>query len=401
MEGKVESLSFGGFGVVKSEGKVFFISGALPEETIEFNILSKKKDVYFGEVKKIIEPSLYRREPKCEHFLICGGCHFQNLSYERQLEEKENILRQTLKKIGKIDAPFEKPIFGKEYNYRNKVEFKIGLDGRLGFFKRNSNELVSVKSCPVLSKALNNFLKNFCLKNMSLPGAELLTIYHSKIKVGRIKLKNNNLKKIFKALKEFSIEGLWESPKRGFGKYFLKRKLENKKLYHSPFSFMQINEEVNKLLIKDLLNILKDFKDLKVLEPYAGVGNFSLPLALNSKIVYALEPSKSNFFLLNKNKKENHIENLFVFDKSFEEFNFDEKFDLVLIDPPREGLTKEAIEKIISLKPKFLIYISCNPSTLARDLRNFLNEYKIEFVKLIDMFPQTYHIESLASLKLL
>ncbi len=401
MEGKVLSLSFGGFGIVKIEGKVFFVSGALPEETIEFNILRKKKDVYFGEVKKIIEPSLYRREAKCEHFLICGGCHLQNLSYEKQLEEKEKILRETLKKIGKIDVPFEKPIFGKEYNYRNKVEFKIGVDGRLGFFKRNSKELVNVKSCTVLSKALNNFLKNFYLKKGSLQSAELLTIYHSKIKVARIKLKNNNLKKIFKTLKEFSIEGLWEAPKRGFGKYFLKRKLEDRKLYYSPFSFMQINEEVNKLLVRDLMNILIDFKDLKVLEPYAGVGNFSLPLALNSKVVYALEPSKSNFFLLNKNKEENNIENLFVFDKRFEEFNFDEKFDLILIDPPREGLTKEAIEKIFSLKPKILIYISCNPSTLARDLKDLLKKYKVEFIKLIDMFPQTYHIESFAFLKLL
>lgn len=400
MEGEVLSLAFGGWGVIKKGKDIFFISGALPGEIVEFSIESKRKGVNFGKATKIINVSKYRVEPKCKYFLNCGGCHFQNLVYEIQLKEKEKILKETLKKIGKIEANFEKPIFSDEYEYRTKVQFEIDEEGKVCFHKANSNKLIEIDSCPVLSRPLELFLKRIKKNNLNLMEAKNLTLYLSKSIIGRIELKDkDNFGKYWKGLKKISLKGLWIKPKEGRGKYLIKREFDGYFLNHSPFSFMQINEKVNKLLVEDILNLLKNFGDLKILDGYAGVGNFSIPLSLKFKKVIALEPSSSNFYLLRRNKEENEIENLEVFKSNFEEFQIGEKIDLLILDPPREGLKIRAVEKIFKLNPEFIIYISCDPSTLARDLGLLSKDYFKEFIKLIDMFPQTYHIEAMAFLK--
>lgn len=399
MEGEVLSLAFGGWGVIKKEKEIFFISGVLPGEIVEFSPEFKRKGVNFGKVSRIISPSSFRVEPKCKYFLICGGCHFQNLKYESQLIEKEKILKDTLEKIGKIKASFEKPIFSEEYGYRTKVQFEIDEEGNTCFHRLNSGKLIKIDSCPVLSRPLELFLKRINKFNLSLKEAKNLTLYFSKSIVGRIELKDEDyFGKYWKELKKISLKGLWLKPKKGRGKYFIKREFNGYFLEHSPFSFMQINEKVNKLLVEDIFNLLKDFEDLRILDAYAGAGNFSIPLSLRFKKVLALEPSNSNFYLLRRNKEENGIENLEVFKSNFEEFETGEKIELIVLDPPREGLGKKAMEKIFQFKPRFLIYISCDPSTFARDLKILSEKYSVEFIKLIDMFPQTYHIESMAFL---
>lgn len=400
MEGEVLSLAFGGYGVIKSKGEIFFVSGALPQEVVKFSIDFKRKGVNFGKTEKVILPSPFRVEPKCKYFLNCGGCHLQNLRYKNQITEKEKILKEILKKIAKLEVNFQKPIFSEEYWYRSKVQFVINEDGKICFYKKNSNKLLKINSCPILSKTLGVFLKKISISNKKLIGLQNLTLYFSKSIIGRADLfEKENLEKFWDELKEFSIKGLWISPKNGFGKYFIKRNFDGYFLYHSPFSFMQINENVNKLIVEDVLKILEQYKDLKILDAYAGVGNFSIPLILKFKDVTSLEPSSSNFYLLQKNIEENKKENLIIFKEKFEDFESNKKFDLILLDPPREGLSKSAIEKILKFMPNFIIYISCEPSKLARDLSFLIEKYKVKFIKLADMFPQTYHIEAMAFLE--
>lgn len=399
MEGIVLSLAYGGYGVVKRGKEVFLVSGALPEEEIDFDVYFKRKGVNFGVLKKVIKSSDFRVKPKCKYFLDCGGCNFQNLEYNKQLIEKEKILKEILKKISRLEVKFESPIYSKEYGYRSKVQFEINEKGKVCFFKRNSNEYIEIDECPILSKSLELFLKRIHKNDLKLFGLKNLALYFSKSIIGRIEAGEDNLLKLWRNLKNIGIKGLWIKPKKGFGKYLIKRDFENYFLFHSPFSFMQINEEVNKLLIEEILNYLKEYKDLKILDAYTGVGNFSIPLSLNFKNVFAVENSKSNFYLLLKNKEEIGIENLNLINKNFEEIDLKERIDLILIDPPREGLSKGAIEKILSFMPEFLIYISCDPSTFARDLKVLKNYYSIEYVRLVDMFPQTYHIESVCFMK--
>lgn len=399
MEGEVLSLAFGGYGVIKKNKEVYFISGALPGEIIEFSLDYKKRGVNFGKAIKIIKNSKDRIEPKCKHFLECGGCHFQNLRYEVQIKEKEKILKDILKKIGKLEAEFDPPVFSKEYNYRSKVQFNIDEEGDLCFFERKSNNPLKIKTCPVLEKPLEVFLKKIIKNEIKIKNSQSLTLYFSRFIIGRIETNENNLKDIWEKLKSNSLKGLWKKPKNGYGKYLIKRKFDSYFIYHSPFSFMQINQFVNKLMVEELLKYLKNFKDLKILEAYAGVGNFSIPIALNLKSVTSLEPSKSNFYLLRKNKEENNVLNLNIFLCDFESFKGNEKTDILIIDPPRIGLSNKAIEKIFNLKPEILIYISCDPPTQARDLKILSKNYKIEKIKLVDMFPQTYHIESISFLK--
>jgi len=399
MEGEVISLAFGGYAVVKKGKDVFFLSGALPDEIVDFSIDFKRKGVNFGVAKKIIKSSEARVEPKCKYFLKCGGCNFQNLNYEQQLIEKEKILKEILKKIGNLEARFEKPIFSKEYGYRKKVQFEINDEGKICFFKRNSNKLIEINECPVLSKPLELFLKRINKNNLKFFDTKNLTLYLSKSIVGRIETTEENLLKFWRNLKKISLKGLWLKPKKGFGKYLIKRNFEKYFLYHSPFSFMQINEEVNKFLIDEILNYLKDYNDLNILDGFAGVGNFSVPLSLKFKNVFAVENSKSNFYLLQRNKEDMKIENLNLINKNFEEVDLKERIDLILVDPPREGLTKGSIEKILSFLPEFLIYISCEPSTFARDLKIIKKFYSIEYIKLVDMFPQTYHTEAVCFLR--
>lgn len=400
MEGEVLSLAFGGYGVIKLKDEIYFVSGALPKEVVKFSVDFKRKGVCFGKTEKVIFPSPFRVKPKCKYFLNCGGCHLQNLRYENQIIEKEKILKEIIKKIGKLEPNFKKPIYSKEYGYRSKVKFEIDEDGKICFYKRNSNKLLEITSCPILSKTLEVFLKKISKSNEKLTGLQSLTLYFSKSIVGRAEFfEKENLEKFWNELKKFSLKGFWISPKNGFGKYFIKRNFDGYFLFHSPFSFMQINEEVNKLIVEDIMKILIDFSDLKILDCYAGVGNFSIPLNLKFKDVTSLEPSSSNFYLLRRNVEDNKNEKLLIFKEKFEDFESNKKFDLILLDPPREGLSKKAIEKIFNFMPHFLIYISCEPSTLARDLNFLIEKYKIKFVKLIDMFPQTYHIETMAFLE--
>lgn len=400
MEGEVLSLAFGGYGVIKLKDEIYFISGALPKEIVKFSVDFKRKGVCFGKTEKVIWPSPFRVEPKCKYFLNCGGCHLQNLKYENQINEKEKILSQILKKIVKLEVNLEKPIFSKGYWYRSKVQLVINEDGKICFYKRNSNKLLKINSCPILSKKLEVFIKKISASNKKLIGMKNLALYFSKSIVGRAEFfEKENLEKYWDELKEFSLKGFWISPKNGYGKYLIKRNFDGYFLFHSPFSFMQINENVNKLVVEEILKILEQYKDLKILDAYAGVGNFSIPLNLKFKDLTSLEPSSSNYYLLQRNIEENKRENLKIFKERFENFESNKKFDLILLDPPREGLSKNAIEKILKFMPNIIIYISCEPSKLARDLSFLIEKYKVKFIKLIDMFPQTYHIESMAFLE--
>ncbi|MEM7008091.1 MAG: 23S rRNA (uracil(1939)-C(5))-methyltransferase RlmD [Thermodesulfobacteriota bacterium] len=416
MQIEIQGIAFGGAGLAKKDGKVFFVRGGLPNDVVEINVIKDKGSYAEAVISEIITPSPDRIEPKCEVFDLCGGCQLQNLSYKAQLEEKENILKETLARIGgfhdlEIDRIAASP---KEFGFRNKVTLSaFYYKGRwhVGYNQKGSNRKVAIDSCPISDEIINATITRMdeVLSSISDPYYPLDKVHISSngersqlTLVPKSSRKGSNLKTLLRHLKRHpetencSITGAGEV---GFEIEILGYRFQT-----TPSAFTQVNSGVNEKMINTVL----DYADLKgdetVLDLYSGIGNFSIPLAEQTKEVLGVEISNNSVKLAKKNSALNSIDNI-VFQNADCADALDilheqeEQFDLIVLDPPREG-AKDIIDGLVNIGSEKVIYISCDPATLARDLKK-LNAmgYKIQKVRPFDMFPQTFHIESVTLLK--
>lgn len=415
MQIEIENIAFGGSGLGKDDGKVFFVRGGLPKDILEIKIIKDKGKYAEAVISKIIKPSPDRIEPLCPVFNLCGGCQLQNLNYPAQLREKENILKETLGRIGGLhDTPIE-PIVPSpdEFGFRNKVTLSAWFyksHWHLGYNQKGSTRKVPIESCPISTDIVDKTIKRLSQVLVSLgdPHFPLDKIHISsngvKSQITLVPLHNrkgDTLKTLHRHLKRHpetenvSIAGIGET---GFEFSILENKFMT-----TPSAFTQVNSSVNELMIKTVLEWAELSEATTVLDLYSGIGNFSIPLALKSKEVLGVEISKNSVKLANKNLELNSINNTVFQNASSEDAvnilnDQEEKFDLVVLDPPREG-AKEIIDGLVKLSPEKIIYISCDPATLARDLGKLSESgYKVEKVRPFDMFPQTFHIESVTLL---
>jgi len=412
---EIESLSFGGSGIAKEDGKVFFVRGGLPKDVLEINIIKDKGKYAEAVIAKIIEPSPDRIKPACPVFDLCGGCQLQNLNYPAQLREKEHMLKETLGRLGGLhDVPIE-PIVSSpnEFGFRNKVTLSAWFykgHWHLGYNQKGSTRKVPIESCPISTDIVDKTIKRVSQVLVSLgdPHFPLDKIHISSNGVkSQITLvpvhnrKGDTLKTLHRHLKRHletenvSIAGIGET---GFEFTIL-----DNKFMTTPSAFTQVNSSVNEFLINTVLKWAELTEETTVLDLYSGIGNFSIPLARESKEVLGVEISKNSVKLANKNLELNSVKNIVFQNASSEDAitilnDQEEEFDLVVLDPPREG-AKKIIDGMVKLNPEKIIYISCDPATLARDLKK-LNElgYKVQKVRAFDMFPQTYHIETVTLL---
>ena len=384
MIGKVEKIINGGWGIIRDSNKTVFLNYVLPGEEVEYSIKDKAKGIYWGETLNILSPSPYRKTPECSLFGECGGCVFQHIDYEYQKQIKTDIFIDDMKRIGsmniKPDIFYKSPTYG----YRIRGRLKANESGKIGFIKKGTHTILQIDNCLLFSDEMNNYLLDWNKqKNPPFFYQQDISYIENHDKNIHSYLSHspkNDQKTILDNFKNTIYS--WKENSNSF----VKLKIKDFEYRIKPSTFFQ----VNKYQFENMLNFVEDnlFKTEKAIDLYSGVG-FFVPLLLKySKNVIAVES-----FTESINLAEQSFPDAKFVNTSVDKFNF-VKSDIIIADPPRSGLSKYVIGNIIRLKYKRLIYISCSSATFARDAKILKkNGYSIKKLALIDLFPQTPHIE--------
>lgn len=370
-----------GEAIGKHNGKVVFVPYAIPGETVKAKIIKDEKDYYRAEILDIIEPSFFRENPPCKLFGICGGCSFQHVAYSYQIKLKEIVVMEQLKRIGGFENPedFTNLTLKAEnpYNYRNRADFSINRQNLLGFKIRGTHKFLHVEYCHIMHNEINKILSLLQGKKPKRKTHNITIRYG--INTGK-----------------WLIQPEMDTVEIETGQTFYTERLLGYDFTISAPSFFQVNTYQAEKLIQTVLNYITS-EDKIIIDAYAGVGTFTVFLAQKSEKVIAIEESRSAYKDAQINIK--NLDNITYLCKKTEEALFESKIngDAILLDPPRVGCMKDVLQAIAGKKIKKVIYVSCEPSTLARDLK-YLKEkgYKLKEIQPVDMFPQTYHIENVA-----
>jgi len=380
------------------DGRAVFIPYALPDEELLIWLVEEKERYARGEIIEIIKPSPLRIQPRCPHFRDCGGCHYQHISYEEQLKIKESIFIDQLERMGKIIDPPVKEIVPSPmvWNYRNQIQLHISREGELGFLRHRSDQIVPIQECHLPEDSLNQIWPALSLEY--IPGLDRITIRSGEEGQDTlIVLESSDPKPI-----EFSVDLPLSAVHQGpggeivlAGDDFTIIPIQDIPFVVSSGSFFQVNTPVAELIVNFLLEKLPLNDDSLVLDVYCGVGLFSAFLAPRVGKVIGIEsdPKAGEDFLYNLASHKNvdfydlPAENVLPF--------LDLTPDIILLDPPRAGISKTVLDSVVSLNPGLIVYISCDPATLARDSNRFQKQgFVLQESTPFDMFPQTFHIES-------
>lgn len=366
-------------------GKVVFVSYGIPGETVRVKVLKDEGDYLRAEIVEVLEPSIFRENPPCKYFGVCGGCSFQHIAYIYQTKLKEIVVMEQLKRLGGFENPEEFTNLtikaDQPYNYRNRADFSINRHRQLGFRARHSHRFIHIDYCFIMHEQINRFLAILQGKNTKRKTHNVTIRYG--VNTG-----------------QWLIQPEIDTSQIATGQKFYTERLLGKEFIISDASFFQVNTYQAENLVKTVLKYITE-EDKVVIDAYAGVGTFTVFLAERAEKVIAIEESKSAY----KDAKINinGLKNIeYICDKTENVLkNRKIEADAIVLDPPRVGCMKEVLEGIAEQRIKKIIYVSCEPSTLARDLK-YLKErgYSLLEIQPIDMFPQTYHIETVALLVL-
>ncbi|XKM13582.1 23S rRNA (uracil(1939)-C(5))-methyltransferase RlmD [Orbaceae bacterium ac157xtp] len=414
----VERLDAFGQGIANYNGKKVFIKNALPSEVVNVKLLEDKKQYAKAHVVKYLSTSAVRLKPACPHYGVCGGCEMQHIPLETQHAIKSQALVDLIAKETEQNIPAQQAqvIDSKPYHYRRRARLAILFENNklvIGFRKAESNQIIDIKQCPVLVPQLQELLNplKICLKKIKNPRAlghaELLQVDSGTILVIRyikpLTEADKNLLTDF--AKQYNISlylhGDHLIPLSGETEHYYS--VGTLKLQFSPLDFIQVNGEINLKMIKQALDWLNLKAEDVVLDLYCGMGNFSLPIAKLCQHVIGIEgvtalveKAKKNAISNQKQllgKADFYVANLDKVDNNPTWFN--DKITKVVLDPARSG-ANQVMDTIIHHAPQRIVYISCNPATLARDNKKLISAgYKIAQATILDMFPQTKHIESM------
>jgi 23S rRNA (uracil1939-C5)-methyltransferase len=394
LELAVEKLVYGGEGLMRLDGQVVLAPLVLPGERVRIEVTESKPQLLRARPLEIVSPSPHRRPAPCSHFGQCGGCHYQHATYEHQLAQKAAILREVFQRVGKFSPPEPVGVIaGPEFGYRNRAQFHVE-DGRIGFHEFDSNRLRKIDVCAICSPKLNEALA--ALHRMASQQGFPRMLRNVELFTNESEVQLNVLDSDKPLAKHFFEWCAREIP--GFADGALRYSAAGATFRVSPASFFQ----VNRFLIGPLVDaVLADEEGDAAVDLYAGAGLFTVPLARRFRSVTAVETGASAWRDLVENTKElgPAVSSLRT---SAEQFlgNASAPADFVLADPPRSGLGKETVRRLLERKPRRLTVVSCDSATLARDLAKLLAAYEIESVTIADLFPQTYHIETIARLRL-
>lgn len=440
VKGKCIDISSEGKGVVKYQKDIIFCDGLFPNEEADIEILYQRAGVYFGKVRKLYSLSKDRIQPKCKICTACGGCQYQQINYKKQLEFKTNRVKNAIKRIAHIDTKVNDCIGMKNpYNYRNKIQVPFAKDRKgnvvYGFYKENSHEIIPTKECAIEDKRAASILWDIkeLIKKMGIPtynednGRGILryvlirTSYHyDELMVVLVTSmlnfpgQRNFVDALIKLHPEITsiVENvnsrhtnviLGNKEKILYGPGFIKDDILGLTFEISPSSFFQVNPEQVEVLYKTALDLIDIKKNQIVLDAYSGVGTIGLIASKNAKKVISVEIVKDAHKNAIENAKRNNINNIEFHCGDAGEFinSYDGDLDIVIMDPPRKGSDEKFLSTLINKKVPQIIYISCDPETLARDLEYLKQSYDVTYIQPVDMFPMTAHVETIVALKLI
>ena len=395
MSYKISRLDDFGRGITLVDGKVCFVNDALIDEEIELSITSEKTKYLEAVKTKLVKKSNKRIKTKCHYYNLCGGCNVSHMSYEDELEFKKDKVERILKKYAKIDNVVKEIIPTKRDNYRNKVTLKV-KDGKLGYFQSKSYDLVNIDNCLLCSDKINKVIKE--LNSINLQGINEIVIRCNKNNevlvylIGAIEDENYLLENL-KTIDNIVISN-YKVIKNIKGNNYLIDNIGDLSFRVSYNSFFQVNSYG----VEILYDKIKEYANLNgeesVLDLYCGTGTIGMYLSSFAKDVFGIEINQNAINDANYNKELNGINNIdFLCEDISKIKNYYKDIELVILDPPRSGLGLEAISNVLSINPKKIIYVSCEPITLARDLNIIKEKYNVKESTLIDMFPNTYHVE--------
>ncbi|NRD74885.1 23S rRNA (uracil(1939)-C(5))-methyltransferase RlmD [Shewanella sp. VB17] len=421
---KVARLDHLGAGIAQYQGKVVFISGVLPDEQVTVQLTDQKKRHSRAKLLTLESSSKDRVEPKCGHYNECGGCDLQHLALDKQRSHKESVLIGLMGKLSHAKVETLAPaITSEQWAYRRRARLATYYNQEtkkitLGFRAKSSKEVISITDCPVLATALTVLISplskvlNQLSGRKALGHVELIDVDNGQFVVVRMtkSLSDNDNERLSLFAKQHGInlivqgnEGdfsvLEGSKERPF--YTLNGEL---KLSFTPGSFVQVNGNINAAMVEQAVEWLQVKSGERVLDLFCGVGNFSLPLVKSGAQVIGVEGVPEMVAQARINAKQSGLSNVSFFHTDLSADLSQEpwlgKVDKLLLDPARAGAF-ESLQWLKKMKPKAIVYVSCDPSSLARDSESLLKHgYKLKKMGLIDMFPQTHHIESMALFEL-
>jgi 23S rRNA (uracil1939-C5)-methyltransferase len=376
----VEKIVPGGYGLGFAEGLTVFVALAAAGDRVRVRAREKKGKIVFAEIVEILQPSSERQTPPCPYFGRCGGCDFQQMNYAAQLRAKVGIIRDSLERVGKINYAREIPIIASpdDLNYRLRAQWHVDSRKRkLGYFKRFSHEIIDVETCPILAAPLKKTLADF---RANLNFGEIWS------KQAEIETATNGAD-----VSVYSTEIIEPTEEISFA-----ANGENYRFDASSFF------QGNIFLIEELVRLaIGETEGAAALDLFCGVGLFTLPLARKFGKVFGVEANERAIEFARKNVEAARLANVEFYAGSVGEFlteNRLPKIDFVLLDPPRAGAERAAIDALLQLNPAKISYVSCDPATLARDLWHLTERYEIESIAAVDLFPQTHHVETVVRL---
>ena len=393
---KIDKLDHFGRGIFFDD-KISFVANALPDEEVEVSLVKDTSKYKEYKLDNIIKKSSKRIESKCPYYGECGGCNLLHLSYQDTLDFKLNKVKEILNKF-KIDYPSINIISNNNhYNYRNKIELK-SKDGKIGFYKTDSHTIVEIDNCLVASKPINNMIRE--LKNLDLKESDIVikSNYNDELLLW---IKTNSKIRISRDMFSFNLKiaSIIINNIVIYGEDHLIMKVNNVLFKCSYDAFFQINP----FICEDVANFVKNNipSNMVIADLYCGVGFLGIIAAFKAKKVYGIEIVDNAIKDALINAKINKLDNIYFLLGNVERvFNkIEDRIDYLIVDPPRSGLDSKTIETIINNNISNILYMSCDPNTLARDLKRLQEYYNITKVSCFDMFSYTYHCESICVLE--
>lgn len=393
----VEKLDDFGRGIINVDNKICFVKNALPTEEININITKEKKKYLEANVENYLKESHNRIAAKCKYYGICGGCQLEHMKIEDENQYKKRKVEDILEKFASKKIKIAKINYVREYNYRNKITLHV-QEGKLCLLKEDSNDYVEIDKCLLADEKINVVISKLKMLVVSEKGIETIMIrignYTNQIMIDISGQVNNE--NVFLPLADSVIIN-----NKSIKNNEITSTILDYKYYVSNKSFFQVNKEVVEMLYSKIISVVKDKKAKKVLDLYCGVGTISLSISKYVNSVIGVEVVEDAIKNANQNKELNKIKNVEFICGKAEDIITRQKFDCdtIIVDPPRKGIDKRAIDVLNNSSAKNIIYVSCDPITLARDI-NRLNNYEVMEVELFNMFPRTYHVECVVVLKL-
>ncbi|EKT54206.1 23S rRNA (uracil(1939)-C(5))-methyltransferase RlmD [Providencia sneebia] len=415
----IDSLDAAGQGVARSDGKTIFVAGVLPGEEARIELVEEKRHFAKAKVVKRLTTSVQRVKPHCRYFNQCGGCQQQHVDIDLQRTSKANALQHMMLRETGVRKEATPVICGESYGYRRRARLGLQYQAKnkylvMGFRQEQSNTLVDIKHCPVLHQELDKLIAPLsdCLNQLKIAAKlghiELICADNVVIVLLRhlapLSLEDRKLLQNFEqqhqvfvwlAGDQDSLQPLTETAP------LPEYQVVGEDLQFSPLNFIQVNGEINQKMVTQALEWLELNEQDRVLDLFCGMGNFTLPIARHAQSVVGVEGVENLVKQARLNAKRNAIENATFYHENLEAQIHTQPwaakgFNKVLLDPARAGAAG-VMEHLVKLMPDKIVYVSCNPTTLARDSKVLLEAgYQLMQLRMLDMFPQTSHLESMA-----